>query len=345
MVNRNDSGVPCSSDGKRYTVRGHLTGPRADLSGPRNKPRLITELLTGWDEGEWAWRFRAVPGYDHAMEMAKLGFTSLTLDPLGYGSSDHPDGNAVCFGSQADMNHQIVQQLRRGSYATERGPSWPFSKVLVSGRDVGVLIAVIHAYSWDDIDGISNHVAAHQGLTPWILQIFAERGAECTQGGHGWNEPKGTSPHGGNYVYFGPPDDEFRTALFYSKRADRRVIDAVIALRNANPCAMVNNTFPAGVVDKARMSEIDVPVLLAFPGPEDPVISRDGQEQEAANYGSSDVTTAWMDSGHFMALERCAQAFRALTAKWIHERWGVGRDVTAPTIGEGECVTEVRSKT
>jgi hypothetical protein len=341
VVNKNDSAVPCPSDGRRHTVRGHLTGPSSELGGRRDKPRVVTELLTGWDEGEWAWRFRAVPGYDYAMAMARLGFTSLTLDMLGYGSSDHPEGNAVCFGSQADMNHQIVQQLRAGSYhvASPRH-AVPFSTVLVSARDVGPLITAIQAYTWRDIDGISSQVLAHQGLQPYILRFQAARTEDCARGGQEWNEPKGTPPHGGNYVFFGPPDEQFRGDLFYEKRADPRVIESVLALRNTNPCGMVTTTFQAGVVNRRRMSEIKVPVLLVFPGPDDPVFTRDGQEQEAANYGSTDITTAWMDSGHFMELEECAPAFRQLTAHWIHQRWWVGQDVPPPAVGPGECVTE-----
>src|SRR5436309_2365130 len=78
-------------------------------------------------------------------------------------------------------------------------------------------------------------------------------------------------------------------------------------------------------VDLSRMSEIKVPVLLVYPGPTDRDISRQGQEQEAGNYsGSADVTTAWLDSGHFPELEGCAPAFRALSAHWLHERWRIG---------------------
>ncbi len=118
------------------------------------------------------------------------------------------------------------------------------------------------------------------------------------------------------------------------------MIDAVIARRNANPCGVVNNVLPTAVANRERMSEIEVPALLVYPGPDDPVATKDGQRQEAANYGGTDVTTVWMDSGHFMELEECAPAFRALTALWIRQRFGVGDPVPAPAIGPNECVTE-----
>src|SRR5688500_6231332 len=71
VVNSNTSGVPCASDGRTYTVRGHLTGPSSALAGPHAS--LVTVYLTGWEAGEWNWRFRDVAGYDHPAELARLG--------------------------------------------------------------------------------------------------------------------------------------------------------------------------------------------------------------------------------------------------------------------------------
>src|SRR5947209_3803363 len=62
VLNTNRSAVPCASDGLPYTVTGHLVGPRSELTGGGDRPRVITVLLTGLDEGEWTWRFQAVPG-------------------------------------------------------------------------------------------------------------------------------------------------------------------------------------------------------------------------------------------------------------------------------------------
>jgi hypothetical protein len=51
VKNTNTSGVPCPSDGARYTVRGHIVGPRSALDG--SSPRAIAVYLTGLDTGEW----------------------------------------------------------------------------------------------------------------------------------------------------------------------------------------------------------------------------------------------------------------------------------------------------
>src|SRR5436305_2853309 len=115
VVNSNTSAAPCSSDGAAYTVRGHLIGPRSALSNGRGG--AITAYLYGYEGGEWNWDLRSPPGYAYANQMARRGHVSLTLDELGYGKSDRPaDGNGICVGSEADMTHQIIEQLRHGSY-------------------------------------------------------------------------------------------------------------------------------------------------------------------------------------------------------------------------------------
>src|SRR3954467_13450856 len=89
----NTSHVPCQSDGASYIVRGHLTGPRS--------ARAVTLYYTGFESGEWNWRFRRVPGYDYAAEMAERGHASVTFDQVGYGASGHSFVLATCCGQQA----------------------------------------------------------------------------------------------------------------------------------------------------------------------------------------------------------------------------------------------------
>src|SRR5919198_3710711 len=117
VQNTNTSRDPCPSDGKSYVVRGHLTGPRAAVLDPG--PRAVTLYHEGFDSGEWNWRFRVVPGYDYAAEMARLGYSSVTVDQVGYGASGHPQGNDTCIGAQADIAHQIIGQLGGASYSAQ----------------------------------------------------------------------------------------------------------------------------------------------------------------------------------------------------------------------------------
>src|SRR5262245_6705174 len=74
--NANTSGVPCGTDGRTYTVHGHLTGPARALAGRTATSAAL--YLHGLELGEWFWRFGAVPGYDHVREMAERGHVSVT---------------------------------------------------------------------------------------------------------------------------------------------------------------------------------------------------------------------------------------------------------------------------
>src|SRR4051794_27350805 len=138
VTNANTTSVPCPlpNDGGSYTVRGHVTVPRGALAA--KGPRAITVYLTGFDTGEWNWRFRAVRGYDWPARMARRGQASLTLDMLGYGASGRPQGNAVCIGSQAAVTHQIIASLRKGDYRLGgRRAAVRFRRVVLAGHDVG----------------------------------------------------------------------------------------------------------------------------------------------------------------------------------------------------------------
>src|SRR5437764_1482064 len=132
VANTNRSGIPATSDGKTYTVRGHLTGPRRVLA----HPHAVTLYFFGYDAGEWNWRLTDVKGYNHPLEMARRGHVSVTIDELGYDSSDHPEGMGTCMGAQADMAHKIVGMLRRGRYGARGRRAPRFSEIVLAGHDV-----------------------------------------------------------------------------------------------------------------------------------------------------------------------------------------------------------------
>lgn len=306
VVNTDTSGAPCNpaspSDGRAYTVRGHLTGPKSVFASRRGN--AVSLYLFGYEGGEWNWDFKDVPGYDYAADLAQRGHVSLTIDQLGYGASGHPAGNDTCMGAQADVAHQIVSRLRTGSYALGSGPGIPFPSVTLAGHDVGGQIAEIEAYSYKDVDGLILVTWADQGQTPWILQRSAQASLDwCPQSADG-------------YVHF-VSEPEFRGLLFYD--ADPRVIDAANNLRNPNPCGMIDTAGQSVVVDKARTSEIEVPVLIVFGARDTLVWTRQGEEQQQDNFtGSRDKTTVFVpDAGHFPMLEKIAPEFRDVIASWL----------------------------
>src|SRR3954453_10680274 len=122
VKNTNTSQFACASDGATYQVKGHISGPASALASASKKkkkakkrPKAVTLYMHGLGLGEWFWNFTPIPGYNYALQQARAGHVSVTVDRLGYGASSRPDGNKICIGSQADVTHQIVQQLKTGT--------------------------------------------------------------------------------------------------------------------------------------------------------------------------------------------------------------------------------------
>src|SRR3954464_151266 len=240
VVHTNTSRAPSQGDGASYVVRGHLTGPES--------ARVVTLYYEGFESGEWNWRFRRVPGYDYAADMAERGHASVTIDQVGYGASGHPLGFATCFGAQADIAHQIIGQLR------DRG----FQKVVLAGHDIGGGMAEIEAYSYHDIDTLMVFTWQEEGQTPYLMRTVADANARCAAGG----EPayEGGPP---GYVYF-PHLEDWPLLLPNSEPAGVR---GGIASRLRNPCGLVSNSpeavyFNGAPSETGRgLSTIHVPVL------------------------------------------------------------------------------------
>ena len=304
--NTNTSKDPCYSDGADYTVKGHISAPQGSLATGHGD--VITIYLYGYEGGEWNWHLQGVPGYDHAAEMARLGHISLTIDELGYGASGiPPDGNLTCQGAEADITHQIIEQLRSGQYSLGTGRGVPFSKIVLAGHDVGGQVAEIEAYSYSDIDGLLLVTFADQGFTPWIIE-------RATVAANDWCT---TSPTG--YVHY-VSSQEWRTLLFYD--TDPRLIDATDALRNPNPCGIVRSVPLAVPIDRAHDAEIKVPVLVVFGDKDTLVWDRQGQEQQQDNFGSSDRSTVFIpNAGHFPMLEKTVPLFRSAVSNWLDSRF------------------------
>jgi pimeloyl-ACP methyl ester carboxylesterase len=314
VVNSNTSQDPCVSDGRSYTIRGHITGPESALRD--STPSPITMYLYGYEGGEWNWDLKGVPGYDYAAEMAKLGHVSLTLDELGYGASDHPeDGNLTCQGALADVTHQIIGDLRSGSYSLNGRPGVRFKTVVLTGHDVGGQVAEIEAYSYHDINGLILATWADQGFTSWILQRSVVAADDwCT------TSPLQTPPGSPtSYVHF-VSDQEYRTLLFY--RAAPRVVASTDALRNANPCGIIRSVPIAVQFDPAETQSVTVPLLDIYGADDTLIWSHDGEAQQQNNFGSNDKTTIFIpNADHFPMFELSAPSFRTAISAWLNSRF------------------------
>lgn len=311
--NLNRSLLACESDGQRYTIRGHITGPASMLDDPE---RSIAVHLHGGTVDERHYRSE-VPGYHYAYDMAARGHTVLTVSELGYGDSGLPHGAQVCKGSQADTIHQVIEQLRAGTY-TSAGARPAFARVAVGGLSQGGATSQIVAYSWpDDVDALFQLGMGNVLLpTPTLTANLAMGEAPaCGSGGY---EKHAGGPDGYAHTW---PSAEAEIADAYTD-PDPAAAAGFAALRQRDPCGVLTTTGNAVANGNAYLDRIDVPVLVLF-GRDDQLFQPPTQELQAQRFtGSTAVTFVQLDgTGHEVVLDRGqlgqARAFRDAMSAWF----------------------------
>lgn len=310
--NVNGSRVACPSDGRDYVIRGHLVGPRAVVESAG--PAAATLYLHEFSWGEFFWNL-PVAGYDYADAQARAGRVSIVVDRLGYDSSPGPDGTQICMGSQADMAHQIVGQLRSGRYSATGVAPRPFVRVGLGGHAVGGEIAELEAYSFRDVDALVLLATADQGFSSAATAAAARQGAACLSGG---KTERAGGPRG--YEYIDADDQEFVSFEFYD--ADPAVVAASVARDNPDPCGDASSQPAVLATNQSAVREIAVPVLLLY-GLRDAVNDQPaaGEQQRDLYTGSRDVTTVFVPgAGHAVTLERSAARTRSAVAAWLAAR-------------------------
>jgi pimeloyl-ACP methyl ester carboxylesterase len=312
VINRNTSKVPCQSDGKTYRVRGRMVAPAQIANDGRQ--RAVTVYVHGSGGGQY-WHFQAVPGYDYVTELARLGHASISLDNLGYGQSDIPDGNAVCVGSQADVLHQVVDDLRAGTYddgdADRAAPA--FTKVAIVGHSLGGDLAETVASSFHDVDALVVAEWAGEGYPALLAQPATRFGITCATGG----EPKRPGAAGGYAFIFNSAD--FHSAFLFN--TDPAVIDARAGAYERDFCGLGPSAAQNIIINHALVATINVPVLLAYGDPGAGFAPGTPEEEKAQYLASPDVRVAVIaDCGHELMNCRAAPAFRAAMDQWLTAR-------------------------
>jgi pimeloyl-ACP methyl ester carboxylesterase len=307
--NLNRTSVPCMTDGGAYRVRGTLVGPAQGLG--RNGG-AATLYLHGLGFGEFFWSFTAVAGYDFAAQMAARGHVSVIIDRLGYGASDHPPGTQSCIGGQADIAHQIVSQLRAGTYTMEGGRPVSFGRVALVGHSVGGEIAQVETWSFRDVDAVGVLSWADQGQSLLATTTFLQAGVTCANGGV-------SSAGAPGYAPFGATAADFDAAMFHD--AAPAVVNAANALRNPDPCGDDNSVVEGIALDHVMLPTVTVPVFLLY-GSNDALFPPPaGSLQQAHFVSSHDVSlTQLADTGHAVTLERSAPTLEANLSRWLTAR-------------------------
>jgi pimeloyl-ACP methyl ester carboxylesterase len=311
--NTNTSKFPCASDGATYQVRGHITGPASALASAsrkkkRKRPRAATIYLHGLGVAEWLWYFpTSYASYNYAMQEAKLGHVSVTVDRLGYRSSDHPPGNQVCIGSEADVAHQLIQALKTGSYAVTGGKPVKYKRVALAGHSAAGEIAILEAYSYRDVNAVIVVAFSFSNLPAANIAFGNQRNA-CNAG-------TGPSP---GYAYFGQPGAEFEKTFFHS--AEPAVRSIAVSLHPPDPCGLNLSLTDALNKQAAGVRTIKVPALEVC-GANDALYATFGCDAQIERFASRDKKEIIIkNAGHGLPLEKPARTFQRKISSWLSRR-------------------------
>ncbi|HEY2207365.1 MAG TPA: alpha/beta fold hydrolase [Pseudonocardia sp.] len=299
VVSTNNSGLPCATfplGGQHFTVRGHLTGPGSELHSDRVDGTLYSHG-DGYDETFW--RYEKNPDYNYVEEMAHRGHVSVSIDRLGYGDSDKPNGNSACFGTEADVLHQIIGQLRRGDYHGDASPR--FGRVGLVGHSASGLISEQEAAGFHDIDALGVLDSGEASAKPLVAVRVGQEQARCL-----------TSPDG--YAPLEASDEEFASDHLYNVEPD--VARDLARNRSKDACAGLRNSPQAIGGNGIRNSTIKVPVLL-LAGANDKFFGN--LPLQAATYAQSPKVTVKVipETGHAVAFSREHRKFDDEMNAWL----------------------------
>lgn len=188
-----------------YHVAGELCSPLPPQG------RTIQVLLPGATYNHTYWDFPLQPAqYSYVAAATAAGYTTLALDRIGTGASDHPPADQVTLAADAYTVHQVLQFVRAGQQLGGRP-----GRVLLVGHSLGSAVALTDAAEYpSDADGLllSGFSLA---LTPQIQQMVETGASPLCQ-------PAPPAPAG----YLTTCDASARAAMFYSAAdADPAVIN------------------------------------------------------------------------------------------------------------------------
>jgi pimeloyl-ACP methyl ester carboxylesterase len=235
----------------------------------------------------------------------------VTVDRLGYGASDKPaSGKVTCIGSQADIAHQIVGQLKAGTYTVTGGQARKFRRVGLAGHSAAGQIAITEAYSYRDLRALVVVGFSFSNL-PRGNDEFGFQRIACDKGG----DPV---PGLTDYALFGRTDAGFRSTMFRS--APKAVQDAAVKLHYPDPCGDNYSLIDTIQRQAANVGKVKAPVLVVC-GANDVLYAPFGCEAQAERFSRGSALIL-RNTGHGVPLERSAPAFRKRLSRFLR-RYGL----------------------
>lgn len=301
--NVNRSSVPCLADQRTYTVRGSLIGPADALASER--PRRVNVLVHDITTGGWFWKLPGHREVDYARGLADAGEVSLVIDRLGYDDSPIRSGLSTCLGSQADVLHQVIEQVRAGS----AGVAAP-DDVVVHAHSVGAAIAQAEAARWKDVDGLVLMSWSDAGVSLRAISESVKQHTACLLGGGLGGAPRG-------YAWYGSRTEGAFRSIHFASAAEDVQRDAA-RLRNPDPCGDALTLGPLVVLGNVLTRTINVPVLLLYGGRD--VLNRpDARTLQRIAYAPNAPVAVHTDpaAGGALPLEAGSAELRARVRGWL----------------------------
>lgn len=174
-VERSTAVVPASPSGAScadYTItvrlaatghRGWRVWGRLCTRGPSYGGHPLQVLVHGatYDHTYFDWPDQS---RNYVRAATSAGFTTLDLDCLGTGHSDHPDGRLLTTTAQASVLHQIITALRHDAFGVA------FPRVVLVGHSLGAMDAWTEAGTYHDVEALILSDATHH-LNPTAFAI------------------------------------------------------------------------------------------------------------------------------------------------------------------------------
>ena len=297
--NANQTKVACDTDRGRYRISGTIIGTSKQLS----KADSVTLYLHGLGFNQSFWNYPA-RGFSFAKKMAQRGHVSVIVDRLGYGLSGKPFGPASCLGGQATIAHQIIGDLKSGSY---KGRSPRFKRVAVIGHSAGGTIAALENITFDDADALGLLASAEQGISSLGASFAAESARICTG-----REPNPIGTEG--YALFGQTREEVAAGFFFSTPAS-----IFAQLQPApNPCGDLASYMKAMRFNGRHAGAVTDPVLVVQ-AKKDALFPPPAVAAEASLYNNTERMTykALSQTAHAVTFEKGRSKLARQVSQWL----------------------------
>lgn len=265
-------GSPVRTDEVCFTVHNegdpiaaNVYGVRYFVGDPRPETKVIV-LVHGHSVTHALWDLR--PDFSVARNLARAGYVVIAYDRLGYGKSPYlrprGAGYTLTWSSQRAMLHELVTQVKSGSYTFSGNGTCPTGNASPAGLASPTVIVIGHSGGGAIVSGYPGtyHDVAAAVPTAWNNQGFPPEAMAYIAGTLGPEYAKGN-----DYATLFPTEEGCKTALLYLPEVVPSLLPTFC--RNAFVPAPAGEVAFAGRTYAENFAAITrvgpgIPVLLAF---------------------------------------------------------------------------------